>query len=670
MTTWQNIRQEEPGEAFGPNGHNKIQYPSWWPTPAPYRGYQILEGVYGFPFLSYWSLERGGFPKCPKIDIENFRGPTEALLNTMPRLDELADLWAKASKPNANWVENIGRPLAEFWDSLPGQEHYKLWEPYLVENCLPQLQFFGVPFKSVPNKEIFNPATSGSLFFNEPLTYCPAKWTLMVVFTLMITITNQVKKNKTTPFILWDTGEVKGTIIHYINMPWFNDKSRFNFPILSWVKNKDESQITILSKKIRANNLRSRFWVEDVNEKSFNGWTREMSAFLCFIRAYNSSLFNQLTEREFYWIMNKGFKIIYVDMLERLNKNNSWKNAFKQIDGPGGVYSSPYSNLKSSVDWMVWSLMVMWVDLKKTNGPLASKIKDIPINEDHYQYIFTTQLNAFRSDTTIDKEIDEELDRQKNAPDTIWDPIQGRHINLPFQTKEKVFSDFTSNFQKEWRKTAEYHFMGIHSPKWPPQFPPLSFNDPNSLEAKMYEFMAVNPPRRLRVPAIDPINFQRLTNKWDSVFKQQYVYYMEWVYNNVKAQDNPHYSSPGIQLKDPKGDYISISNGGTSVPLINSFPDLLMVPPDTGFTLSKAVSFLIIPIDQAAKFIWGDDWTDFLDNLGQKMWVKIKESLQALWNVVKEQLPMVGGILLAAGVIFLGGLLGVTYLEEEVKKIA
>lgn len=668
MSTWQHIAQEDPGEPFGDeHSLNGRPYPSWWPSPCKYRKQNLLEALYGFPYLSWWELERGAYwPKFPKIDFDSFRAPTQHLLETMPTLNQLGDTWRlKSTKRDDNTLWMLD--LCNFWDADPNKSNYKLWENYLYENCLPQLQFFGVPFKSIENTKIFK---EDSLFFKKPLNYCPGKFVLMVVFSLSIVITHKLKNDPDAPFRYWPAVGNESSYRTGLDMPWLQDKTDFQFPIISWLKTRDENQIINTAARIRGSKT-PHFWEKwDYNPKNLVS-DYSLSALLCFLKFYKTDGFKTHTEQEIYYGFSGPFRWLYIDMIKKMKANKMLSSSLSAINGPNKIYSNPYSNIKSSCDWMLWSLAIIWMDLKNWE-PYYQEFLKAPLNEEHYRGAITThfrQIQEEKDATKANQDFNKDLNEKWKEHSTEGQPPRPI-IGAPFQIASKILSNFLIDFQYAWRKTAEYHFLGIDAPNWPPAFPALPFDDSNSLDAKIYDFIAQNPPRKLKVPQVDNIYFQRLSWKWEAVYKQQYIYYLEWVYSNVRAQDNPNYSPPGVQLKNNQGEYIHIQNAGNSVAIINSFPDLIMVPPDTGFTLSKAVSFLVIPIDQAAMFIWGDDWTAFLDNLGQKIWKKIQESLKELWTFVKENAPALGAGLALVALVGLGGLLGVTFLEAKVSKAA
>jgi hypothetical protein len=663
MTTWQLIKQEDPGEPFGDSKSlNGQPYPSWWVSPFKYLNQNLLEGLYGFPYLSWWYLEENGFLKFPKIDLNTFKAPTHALFVSMSTLDNFGKLWREKSTKrdgDQSWMID----LCNFWDSDPKASHYKLWESYLVENCIPQLQFFGVPFKTINNEKIFK---SDSLFFKKPLSYCPGKWTLMVVFSLMILIVHKIKNEHDAPFLSWPAIDQTDPLRAEKTL-WLSDRSQFEFPILNWLRTKDEPQIMKFAQKIRG--YRSpTLAIPNYNEEI--GQRLKMSVLFCFIKFYQEDGFTKYEEKDLYFGFAGPFRWLYGNMISEMKKDPILSASLRNIDGPGGIYRNPFSNLKSSTDWMLWSLIIMWIDLK--DAGIFQSDQKILVNEDHYRGAILQPFNAFKQRTQEEEHNKDFNQKEKEKWENRSSDGQPPRplIGSPFPTG-RLLNQFLIDFQYAWRKTAQYKFLGIDEQVWPPPFPSIPFEDSNSLDAKIYHFITQNPPRRLKVPAVDNILFQRQSWKWEAVYVQQYTWYLEWVYYNVKAQQNGQYSTPGTQLKTPEGEYIKIEENGSSLPIMNTFPDLIMVPPSSGLTLSKVVSFLIIPVDQAAKFIWGDDWTDFLDNLGKKIWEKVKEALQKLWVFIKENLPDGFGKYLLLGLAGVGVIFGGwTFVDEEIRKLA
>jgi hypothetical protein len=677
MTTWERIRQEEPGEAFGDsNSLNGRPYPSWWTQPCKYRKQDLLEALYGFPYLSWWALEENKFWKFPKIDFNTFGTPSQAILATMPTLNELGDTWRlKSSHRDGNILWFVD--LCNFWDADPMKSNYKLWEAYLFENCLPQLQFFGVPLKSIDNNQIYKP---DSLFFKTPLNYCPGKFTLMVFFSLMIVISHKFKTDPSTPFIPWRITEY---VQHRFRATVFSEKSTFQFPIYSLIASKDEAGIKLLVNRIRPVGLKF-FDKVDYDVSIFK--KMNMDAFLIFGRWYLSDWFSSAGGFDGavnYFLLNGPFKPLYSYMIASMKKDKYWNDRLKAIDNPNHIFSDPYSSVKSTNDFMMWSLIILLYDLKDIPS-LYKKFVDLTADSSTsflFQKIIVDKKSQWDSNVASDDAVESQRRQQEQEkqdadrerveglpgfliPDELKKPA---YIEAPFW-HGPIMKNFLRDFQNQWRETASFHFLGFVKPEWPPKFKEISFAgaDFEQSDPRFYKFIRDNPPRRLKVPEIDFTKFIRQNVKWEKVFRQQYIYYLEWVRDNVLAMDNPHYMGPGCQLKDEKGNPVF---EGTN-PVINSFPDLILVKPEGKYGLSDIIGITMIPIDQAAKFIWGDKWTDFLDDLGVKMWKKVEETLKKLWVIVKENLPAIGlgvGVIAAVGLI---ALLGVTFLEEEVKKIA
>lgn len=663
-TTWELVHQEEPGEPFGDkNSLNGFPYPSWWPSLRCLNKKQSkLEMLYGFPFLSWWELERGQmFDKMPKIDLNTFQAPTQALLDTMPILDSLGKKWGEKSK---GWDDTWIVEMCSFWDSDP-KSHYKLWESYLAENCSPQLQYFGVPFQSINNGLIFKP---DSLFFRVPLSYCPGKWTLMVVFSLMIYIVHQIKNDPNSPFLFW-------TAIDRYNSakksPWLSDQTKFQFPILSWLKVKDEIQIMQTVDRIRGYRT-PHFQMPNLEEVTL----QKFSCFFCFIKFYKEDGFSKFSQQELYFGFSGPFRWLYNDMISHMKKDSTQSAFLRNIDGPNGIYNNPFSNLKSSTDWMVWSLIIMWNDLKYGNSDMFEAVQKINPNEDHFRGTMILPFNQLKGNDDADRyneDFDKRLKEKWDERSTDGSPPRPL-IAPPFQAG-RLLNNFLIDFQYAWRKTAEYHFLGIDAPKWPPPFPLIPFEDSTSTDARIYDFITKNPPRKLKVPAVDNLFFQRLSWKWEAVYKEQYTWYLEWVYFNVMAQDNLNYVYPGVQLKNEKGENVFVQQeDGSFIPVLNSFPNLIMVNEDGPGLLAVSASFLIIPIDQAAKFIWGDEWTDFLDALGKKIWKMVKETLIAIGKGIKKILDDFAPdwekylALIAVGVVVVFG--GWSFADEKIRKLA
>lgn len=678
MTTWTTLREEDKGEAFdvgtvkGKNG----TYPTWWPPPFKGRDGTLLETLHGFPYLTWWGVEKEKlFPQFPKITISTFDPPSDTLLATMPRIEKLEKIWAEeASKligQAAKWVDVIGRPMADFWDSDSDAKGKKLWEPYLVRNCKQQLQFFGVPVGvENGNDQIYN---SDSNYFKKSLVYYPGRWTLMVNFTLMILITRQIRLYPPGPFIPWNTSVLA------INP----QKGTLPFPIMDWIKSKNLPQIKLYADSLRGrgNNL----W-RNTNPRGvgFGFGFNTLKSLAFFQRFYESDGFSNLKHNEIYYIL-KGSEFITsygnIITLYRATGPASLSITLNEIDKPTAVLGNPYASLTSFCEWMLWSLAVMYIDLKE-NQTLWNIFSTIDIDGREYEAIYGERLKDEKKNQApaqkVIAAITDTVIPALTPGGVLTTDLYGPPVDTSIITGSGSIdlNTYLNRFRSVWRKTALFHVFGIGSQEWPVEINAAQF-EKDSYESDIYNFIQDNPPRRLRIPPLDSsswITFSRLNPKWEDGFILQFTQYIDWITKNVQAQKKEFYSPPGTQLKSPKGELLTmIDQDGNIKPLINSFPDVMMVAPPGGLKLSTLFSFAFVFIDQIGKAGWGTDWEDAINNFGKKVWVKIKEALVALVDFVVEVIKLLPDIwpwvlALGAGVgIFF---VGETFLSEKIKRLA
>ncbi len=619
VLTEENERWEPFGndENAGAHSLNGLPYPKWWPsTKCGSRGNNRLEMLYGFPFLSYWAIESGQFPKLPPIQLDKFRVPSQNIFSTMKELELLERKWTEASSDSfrGSWKEHIGDPGADFWD-----KNRLAWESYLIENCYYQLQFFGVPYKG-KEKSVF---TQNSMFFKNALGYCPGKWILMVNLSLMIVIMRQFRSSGAGPFFEW------------VSKPWegrtellTSEKSIINFPVVDLIRTGDIPRFKILLKQFMGDSV---FFKSDfeLRQENPNFWdTNKLSILLCFRDFYLSGGFTDLSKKDVYYILgDDNFRILYANMWRQtiINPNGPVARSLNQLSSAfnigRGWNKVPFpqdisTNYVSSCDFMLCSLMSLYLDLMSSEST-AIKFKNAPVNQNHYRGIITNSFNELpnvrNNISDYERRMAEKLEKSKsNNPSSevasgivrtgikdidtvipeksgITKPVSGSFEDLKDQ--QNVSEDgkgipppiemnisslqmqsWLNNFRIAWRKTAMYHFLGMGNPIWP-----MKISNEKMIvtteEQVIIDFIQKYPPRALRIPKLEifKFKFNRLDEEWDNLFEDQYLKYLQWVILNVKAEGKENYVEPGCQLKNSKGeDVFALDETGKKVNVLNT----------------------------------------------------------------------------------------------------
>ncbi len=102
----------------------------------------------------------------------------------------------------------------------------------------------------------------------------------------------------------------------------------------------------------------------------------------------------------------------------------------------------------------------------------------------------------------------------------------------------------------------------------------------------------------------------------------------------------------------------------------------MLLPADahSPFQISKLVGIAFITIDQIAKFGWGSDWVDFLNDTGKKIWQLVIDTLREIanfvWDFVKNNFPNLGYYLAVGGLVVGGAFLGFDFIDTKVKAFA
>lgn len=700
-TTWDRIRVEATTDPWGGlNSEQGVPYPTWWPNRATFKESSRIEISYGFPYLSWWELERGVlFNKMPKMNLENMSCPSKTMFDTMEKVAELGRQWQTSSQvlptgrtPKEEWLQWV-EPLCRFWDS--GDEGGNtIWGSWLLENCLLQLQFFGVPLYGYNSSKIFN---SSSNFFKNPLKFIPGKWEIMVTYSLMVVVVHLIQKNIFTPFLPWKNSNDQ---FHYLNQ----EPSVFQFPILTWMKTKNIQQIKIVLGNIRGKN--ENLWNGNRVEAPVPGVLSYLTCFSLFVKFYESDGFRNLKDDEIYYILDAPlFRNYYAFMIwmSSLKVPGQPLLNFSTINRPNNILGNPYVNERSVNDFMMWSLMAMYVDAFNSNVDSSVNVRKIlneqPIDQKAYDDLFTNRLKSnqltyhYQPQQVVPPPppvipggiktgiaVPESATRERNMIKEFGIPVDYQKIT---NVSNLQLDRWLSDFRVTWRKTAIWNFLGIGDQKWVPEMFQYHHFPKKSKEEKIVLFIRNNFPRRLRIPRFNFLEMTRMDSGWEDAYKYQFELYLEWVVLNVNVEDSEKYILPGSTFVDGDGSPKEVVDGEEKVLLKNSFPDIMMEREQTlpGKAFQVGVSIAFVFLNAALESGFGSDWKDFLSNFGKKIWAAVKEALialaeaaveaaKAVANAINNALPDLKWYLIAgvAGVAVVMG--GWTFADEEIRKLA
>ena len=678
-TTWERIRVEATTNPFGgSDSENGIPYPTWWPQPMGTKESSRIEESFGYPRLSWWEVERGKlFPKLPKFTLNEMPYPSSQLFQSMPQILELAKSWAdSASKlpgsktSGEEWLK-IVEPMCRFWDSGNASESHKnLWGAYLSENCKLQLQFFGISLLPIYDSSIF----FESNFFKKPLRFVPGKWEIMVVFSLIITITNQINTYTYKPFIPW------GNIYSGL----YSEKSSFQFPIVQWLKTKNVQQIKMVVDQIRGKNR--NLW--SIVKPSEDGGTLRggyssqwLNAFKLFVKFYENKDqgFSNLSEKEIYDIFSTPeFRYEYGNMIMWSKLGNSGIK-FNSIDGPNHILNGSFENMKSTCDFMIWSLMILYIDAFSNKSVRLDNHHQLDVRKElDYKVYF--DLDLYR--TIFRKKPIENIDQNPPPETQVTARRKEFGLEVDYRSITKItnlqLDSWLSEFRITWRKTAIYHFLDIGEQPWKRVIFKYDTFPQGSKEEKIVSFIRDNFPRQLRMPRFNLWELTSLDSHWDVAYKYQFELYLEWVVLNVNAEDQEGYIEPGGTFMDKEGTarLVSDSETTTTTLLKNVFPDIMMKEEESipGIIFRKTVSFSMIFVNALLEKGFGSDWTELLSNFGKKIWEGVKDALIEIAKWVKKALddflPDLEKYLALAAVGLVTILGGWAFVDAKIRKLA
>lgn len=664
----QTLTQEANEPAFGgEESKNRQPYPSWWTAPTRSRDNNRLEMLQGFPTISFWFLQHGQLGRFPQKNLDQFKPPPRALVETFGELIVLKQKWERHSsgKTKGDWKEAIGYAAADFWD-----DHWKVWEPYLVENVPNQVLFFGIPFSG--HEDLY---TKSSPFFKKPLVYYPGKYCLMVGLSLAILILDKFLNDSTTPFVYWDCTFLR------TSSPILMERGSFqkNF-FFDMLKQGNTSMITTTVSQPPLRFPTSVFRFADQN-LSFSKFVEkyELRPLILFNQFLQQGGFKKNTNEELSLLFLRNFRPFYGLMFQKYNlalKSNSKDTImFSDLDmNIHLLYNYSQQTLIATMDWMIWSLMCLHYDLTRTK--YEKEYLDAKVPQDLYDIIITKPLQQIKQENKPTSNIPDGVKPGSAIPEGpeigVMIPDEDIILNLdfplPYPFQYNSTKIYLEQWRKKWSETATFRFLGIGESQWPPSPPPFPV-DEESYDYKFLKLLRNYPVGRLRIPPMDWASFKRKNTKWEQAFQKQVEEYFDWIDHNVLAEENPNYITPGRQLKDSKGELIVGPDGKA---LLNQYPNYMIHDDGIGGpgVVRHLFSIGMVPVDQTAKFIFGDDWTDFLDDLGQQIWDRVKKALKDLWEGFKKLLPDIWPYLLAIG----GGLVvffGVeTYASEKIKLLA
>jgi hypothetical protein len=500
----------------------------------------------------------------------------------------------------------------------------------------------------------------------------------------MIIIKHKMIQPGDSPFREWMTAPQD------LNLdPLLNEKSLLSFPICKWVANNDINQMKLMLKSIGWRGItRQDYRLDDQFIKD-----EKLQILLCFRDFYENGGFNEMTEREVrITLSNSSLRTLYCLMIKRIRSTRERMISISSMNKPFNIYNNNYANFVSSTDFILWSLMVLYIEFTSIEN--RKKFVGLKVNPDYLRasFIAGKQLvDAEKSNRELAKtaaaDFEREVERKRqwniNEREELkkqWDKndeisLKGSPVEPPITMNDPKLKNFLNEYRILWRNTALYHLFESGDQIWPILIKNIFEKD--TFEYKIVEFMRNYPPRRLRIPRFNFLEWKRLDTGWESAFKDQYYQYLTWVNLNVQSQDEKFYSPPGTQLKGKDGKYLFIQDeNGTQIQVINTYPDIMLKPEDSNsqFQTSKIISILFISIDQIAKAGWGDDWVDFVNQFGKKMWERVKEALieivKAVKAVVDEVLPEIGPYLLLGLTVFGAILIGGDFIDAKIKKNA
>ncbi len=696
MSAQERLIQEDSGEPFGDNRSlNNHPYPSWWPT-IKFEGREgnLLEMLHGFPYLSFWAIEQGSFSKMPPIqDLMFFSPPSEALFKTFPEIERLEKIWIETSKTldpynwkkKPNWKDKIGDLASAFWD-----KNRTVWEAYLYKNCLSQMQFFGSTYPEYNNR-IYN---ERSPFFKKSLGYCPGKWILMVNLSLLILIQKKIAKSGIAPFIDWKIQPREENLF-----PLLSEKSLLNFPICKWISTDDLYLVKNLITSFTGGQIIKKDY--ELNEKFIED--EKLHIVLCFRDFYENDGFAGLSESDVRTCASGGsLRLLYSLMVQRINSTKGSMIPLFLLDKQSSILNNKYANFVSSTDFLLFSVVALYCELKRQWG---SKFNRLETKEGYLRASFgdgsreiglvEKVLRIKREQAEAKRKLPEDrierVEQQRSEMKEAWEQLKeeditGPKIEPPLPMSDDKLKTSLESFRFQWRKTAMWKLFKIGQQDWPIILP--NNFEKETYEFKVVEFMNQYPPRRIRIPSLTTesfLEFNRLSSGWEPGFAKQYLDYLVWVDLNVRAMNKEEYRLPGTQLKDKDGKYVTFKNEqGQDIQLLNTYPDIMLESEEvgkSGFSGSKIIPILFIPLHQAATFIWGDSWNEFLDAMGKKIWERVKEVLKEIIltaiKVVEEVAEAVDDLVpnlkyfLIMGIGAVGVLLlGVDFLDAKIKKLA
>lgn len=675
---------------------NERPYPSWWPNVyANQHGINKLEVLYGFPYLSFWELDAGYFKKFPPIHLETCSPLNKVMLDQVPQIKQLAELWLKSSpKPPTKEEQEIAERRAKYeqttigggkshdearppppnWKDIigyPGIDFIKngaAWASWMVQNIPDQLNFFGVPFGGY-EKQIFH---EKSKFFTKPLIYYPGKWILMVTLSLVIHIVHLVEKHPDSPFIPWKIN--LSDLVLFIPEP-----SSLGFPIQQYVVIHDEMAIRQRLRQIRgAKNQTILLYDESRIDSNYNPFTQsyDLELLLCFKKLWEEKIFTKLTRAQLSLLLSQPFfRILFVNMTKSIKKYQNNRimplRIFYQYVDHYSIETHTFLTLNSYNDLMLWVLSCMYIDFKSDSIFQPILEKQEPKNEIYKQFQnYIDEALKIQEQTKI---INEAMDKgqavvtDKKSGQIISignEEQEGTEIEPPESMRDPKLKTWLNNFRVLWRKSAEWHFLDIGTSPWP------NPNLQNFFLKDTYEYQVVNYimaflPRRLRVPKWEYSEWTRKSAKWNEVFTMQYQYYLLWVEANVKVQHDTNWPQPGNGMKDPTtGELIRDSRGDV---VINSYPDLgIMDENDQSGVLYNTLKYTIPFIHGILTFFEGSDITSFFTDIAKEIWNIVLKVLKELLNIVKPALPSLALI----GAVVVGGLLAYDFVSTKVEKLA
>ncbi len=665
-------------------GEHDKNYPSFWPRIDVYKGEthnRRLNKLYDYPSLTPWNIkDKKVWKHLPFFGLLYMECPSPHMQAIMYKSLEFRDRWKEEleTKETQPLKSLLIEDLANFYD-----DNREEIETYVSKNLAAQIGFFGLSLEYWGTKKayIFNPSCT---YFQNPIPeinggYMPGKWTLMVMFSMIMNIADEMERTHTRPTPNAPLDEDYWRSVYsddndsrygYVPLPFSYDKTTPNSKMIApkiW-NLRDISKIkTLLSKEDRFFELLIAYMKMTEPKSNVGEWFMGVSQ----IMKGDGSLTKVVHLRK---ILNYEYS----------NDDGKKMRLFnpKLVD-PDEQFFLPWLRPFQAISWLMYYLNNMkadYLEIAAQNILDGGKVKErLPMVEIAPPRETKPWSEITPPKTARDKVIED--DKGKKEYDDERDQLAKFKLPPPLPIdpniiRERKLIPLFTELREYWKDTAMWSFKGKLNVMWPlpkSEIQRILRIDPSEEYEEYYlrliDFISENPILRLKVPPFDWNEFERRSEKWQIAADRQFEVYLKWCIQNSETDNkSSDYKQPGEIYSRDDLKRLDIKS---SREIPNGYPHYGILDLDqTSYTeeIGKMILRIVSAPALILDWLFGDDFWNRFFHTAQQLFNFL---IEILVKIVKKAVEIITDnweVLLPIALVIVGGWVGSVIVKEKIKE--